>query len=62
MAAFFLIGLGIEQEESKDEGLKQTIYKVLKVRLHLFLENLADCLATQGRFLLTSAMMPMLAV
>ena len=54
MAAFFLIGLGIEQEESKDEGLKQTICKVLKVRLHLFFENLADYLATQGRFLLPS--------
>ena len=54
MAAFFLIGLRIGQEENKDKGLEQTICKVLKVRLHLFLENLADYLATQGRFLLPS--------
>ena len=52
MAVFFWLGLGIGQEESKDKGLEQTICKVLKVRLHLFLENLADYLATQGRFLL----------
>ena len=43
MAAFFLFDLGIGRKEGKDEGLEQTICKAFKVRLRLFLENLADC-------------------
>ena len=44
MAAFFSFGLGIGRREGKDKGLEETLCKAFKVRLRLFLEDLAECL------------------
>ena len=41
VAAFFLFGLGIGRKYCEVEELKQTICKVFRVHLRLFLEDLA---------------------